>query len=92
MIGVVMGKVKKPYHLDNGKSGISSRVSLFVGDYESIPEDDQVGEGKQYIELKCPLDIFDQLNVNDDVFVEVDDLKTRIKSAMLKTSDGYMPL
>lgn len=92
MIGVVMGKVKKPYRLDNGKSGVSSRVSLFIGNYDSIAEDEQVGEGNQYIEVKCPVNISDQLNVNDELFVELDDGKTRIKSAMLKTSDGYMPL
>lgn len=87
-----MGKFKKPYRLDNGKSGVSSRVSLFIGKYDSVPEDDQVGEGNQYIEVKCPVNISDQLNVNDELFVELDDGKTRIKSAMLKTSDGYMPL
>ena len=87
-----MGKVKRPYRLDSGKSGISCRVSLFIGEYNSVPEDDQVGVGNQYIEVKCPVDISDQLNLNDELFVELDDGKTRIKSAMLKTSDGYMPL
>lgn len=69
MIGVVMGKVKRPYKLDNGKSGVSSRVSLFIGEYNTIPEDEQVGDGNQYIEVKCPADIADQISVNDEIFV-----------------------
>ena len=87
-----MGKVSRPYTLNNGKSGVSCRVSLFIGEYISVPEDEQVGTGNQYIEVKCPVYIAEQLNVNDELFVELDDGKTRIKSAMLKTSDGYMPL
>lgn len=92
MIGTVMGKVRRPYRLDNGKSGVSCRVSLKIGDYVSISEDEQIAEGVQYVEVKCPVTIADQLSVNDDVFLELDDEKTRVKSAMLKTPDGFIPI
>lgn len=87
-----MGKVKKPYHLDNGKSGVSCRISCRIGNYLSILEDEQIGEGVQYIEVRCPVSIADQLSINDDIFLELDDLKTRAKSVLLKTPDGFIPV
>ena len=86
----VVGKVKRPYTL-NGKSRISCRLSLCAGDYLS---DDNAGieaDGVRYIEVWCPVDIADCLRVNDEIFVELDDHLTRIKSAMIKTDGGYVP-
>ena len=54
MVATVMEKIKKPYKLDNGKSGVSCRISLFLGSYDSDSLTETVGEGEQFIEVRCP--------------------------------------
>lgn len=93
MVATVMGKMKKPYKLDNGKSGVSCRISLFIGSYDSDPLTETIGEGEQFIEVRCPEKLADLINVNDELYVELDDGKSRIKSVMAKSSDGsFVPL
>lgn len=93
MIATVMGKFKRPYKLDNGVSGVSGRVSLFLGEYASDSLSGAIGEGEQFIEVKCPEALVDAINVNDELYVELDDKKERIKSALLKTGDKtFTPL
>ena len=95
MKATVVGKLKKPYSID-GKSGISCRVSLFCGEYNSDPVAGSSGEGERYLEVRCPLDIFDSFSLADDVSVELDDKESRIKSAMIKVLVGdkyaYLPI
>lgn len=93
MIATVMGKYKRPYKLDNGASGISCRLSLYVGEFKSDELSGAEGEGEEYIEVKCPVAIADKIHLGDDLSVDLDDGKTRIKSAMLKREDGsFVPL
>lgn len=97
MIVEVVGKSKRPYELEDkqGKiiSGISCRLSLHVGNYESDSSSGIVGEGEQFIELRCPDSIVDQVNIGDTISVELDDKRTRVKSAMLQIeSGGFMPI
>lgn len=87
MVATVMGKVKKPYNID-GKSGTACRLSLFCGEYQSDTLSGAVGCGEQYIEVKCPVGIADQLDIGDDISVELDDGKSRIKSAMIQIDAG----
>ena len=87
MVVTVTGKMKKPYNM-NGKSGISCRVSMCCGEYYNDVLSGQIGEGQQYIEVKCPEKIFDLLALNDEINVELDDGKTRIKDIMVKNPDG----
>lgn len=87
----VVGKVKKPYSIE-GKSGISCRLSLFAGDYYSDKRAGIEGEGVRYLEVRCPVDIADLLRVNDEINAEFDDKETRLKSAMIKTDNGYFRL
>lgn len=87
MIATVMGKFKKPYDV-NGNKGVSARLSLFIGEYQSDALTGAVGEGEQFIEVKCPLMIFDQLHINGEYSFELDDGKTRIKDALVKRDDG----
>lgn len=87
----VVGKVKRPYTLE-GKSGISCRLSLCAGDYYADKSAGIESEGVRYLEVKCPVDIADCLRVNDEIYAEFDDKVTRIKSAMIKTDNGYIPI
>ncbi len=87
MIVTVMGKMKKPYNID-GKSGVSCRLSLSCGEYINDSFTGQTGEGSQFIEVKCPEKIIDQVMINDELSVDLDDGKTRIKDAMFRNSDG----
>ena len=96
MVVTVMGRIKKPYNID-GNSVISSRLSVFCGSYGSDPNSGTVGEGDRFLELRCPLYIFDAVSISDDLSIEVDDKLTRIKSAMIQvdTPDGrkaFIPL
>ena len=88
MIATVMGKYRRPYKLDNGVSGIACRLSLYVGEYKSDELSGAEGEGEEYIAVKCPVVIADKIKLGDDLSVDLDDGKTRIKSAMLKREDG----
>lgn len=88
----VVGKMKKPYNVE-GKKGISYKVSVFCGDYETDSFTGQVGEGGQYSEFKCPESVYESVMLNDELYIDVDDKKERIKSAMMKNSDGsYSPI
>ena len=87
MVCTVVGKIKKPYNID-GNSGVSSRLSLFLGDYQSDSLTGSEGVGEQYIEVKCPVGIADQLEVGDDISVELDDKRLRIKSCMIQIDAG----
>lgn len=97
MIVKVVGKLKRPYELtdNNGKtkSGISCRLSLYVGEYDTDAEEKIEGEGHQYVELRCPEQIADGVSIGDTLAVDLDDKKTRIKSAMVQIDGGgFMPL
>ena len=87
MVATVVGKFKKPYNID-GNSGISCKLSLFLGEYQNDPLTGSEGVGDQYIEVKCPVSIADQVDVADDISVELDDKRTRIKSAMIQIDAG----
>lgn len=87
MIATVMGKFSKPYEI-NGNKGVSARLSLFVGEYKSDPLTGAVGEGEQFVEVKCPLTFFDKIVVNGEYSFELDDGKTRIKDVLVKRDDG----
>ena len=95
MICDVVGKLKKPYEVKEmgaTNSGITCRLSLHVGKYVSN-SDDVVACGEQYIEIRCPESIFDQVNVGDVLSVEADDKLYRIKSAMLQVDNGgFLPI
>ena len=97
MICEVVGKSKRPYELtdDRGKtrSGISCRLSVHVGAYEVDPTNNVLGEGEQFSEYRCPENVSDGVSVGDTVSVELDDKKTRIKSAMVQIDGGgFMPV
>lgn len=97
MIVEVVGKSKRPYELQDSqgkiRNGVSCRLSLHVGTYENDSSSGVVGEGNQFIELRCPDSIIDQVNVGDTISIDLDDKKTRIKSAMLQVeSGGFMPI
>ena len=47
MIATVMGKFKKPYEV-NGNKGVSARLSLFAGEYQSDPLTDQIVVNGEY--------------------------------------------
>lgn len=87
MVVTVVGKMKKPYNID-GKQGISCRLSLSCGEYRDDPLTGQSGEGQQFIEVKCPEKIADILMINDEINVELDDGKSRVKDIMIKNPDG----
>lgn len=87
MIATVMGKFKKPYEV-NGNKGVSARLSLFAGEYQSDALTGAVGEGEQFIEVKCPLPLFDQIVVNSEYKFDLDDGKTRVKDVLVKREDG----
>ena len=87
----VVGKVKKPYSID-GKDGISCRLSLCAGDYYADESAGIEAECVRYLEVRCPVDIADLLRVNDEIYAEFDDKATRLKSAMIKTDNGYIPI
>jgi len=87
VVVTVMGKMKKPYNI-NGKSGVSCRLSLSCGEYLDDPLTGQTGEGQQFIEVKCPEKIADILMINDEINVNLDDGKTRIKDVMIRNDDG----
>lgn len=96
MICEVVGKSKRPFEMQDQsgriRNGISCRISLHVGTYES-DVDGAVGVGEQYIELRAPESIADQVNVGDTISIDLDDKKTRIKSAMLQVDNGgFMPI
>lgn len=89
---VIVGKQKKPYDFD-GKKGISCKVSIYINDYLTDTSNGVLGEGRRYVELRCPVFICDALKIEDSVFIETDDDLTRIKSCMIKTDDGgYFPV
>lgn len=97
MIVEVVGKSKKPYELtdQNGKlrKGTSCRLSVHVGHYDSDPENGVFGDGELFIELKAPDSIIDNVSVGDTLSVDLDDKRTRIKSAMLQVDNGgFMPI
>ena len=98
MICEVVGRSKKPYEIKDEmtgavKRGISCRVSVRVGSYDDDPDNSVFGEGFQYVELRCPENILDNISVGDTIHVDLDDRKTRIKSAMLQVDNGgFMPL
>ena len=87
MVATVVGKIKKPYNID-GKSGISCKLSLFLGEYQNDPLTGSEGVGEQYIEVKCPVVISDQLEVGDDISVALDDKCLRIKSCFIQIDSG----
>lgn len=87
MIATVMGKYSKPYDV-NGNKGVSYRVSLFAGEYQSDPLTGAVGEGEQFIEVKCPPSIFEKITINGEYSFGLDDGKTKIKDALIKREDG----
>lgn len=97
MIVEVVGKSKKPYELteQNGtiRKGISCRISIHVGSYESDPEKGIFGDGDSYLELKVPESILDNVSIGDTLSIDLDDKKTRVKSAMLQVDNGaFMPI
>lgn len=98
MICEVVGRSKKPYEIRDEmtgitKKGISCRVSVRVGPYDVDPANSVFGEGFQYVELRCPENIFDNISVGNTIHVDLDDRKTRIKSAMLQVDNGgFMPI
>ena len=87
MIATVMGKYSKPYEV-NGKKGVSARLSLYVGDYQSDALSGAVGEGEQFIEVKCPLSLFGDIKVSSEYNFNLDDGKTRIKDVLVRREDG----
>lgn len=92
MIATVMGKYSRPYEI-NGNKGVSSRLSLFVGEYQSDPLTGAVGEGEQFIEVKCPLPFFEKISINGEYNFDLDDGKTRVKDAFVKREDGsFIPI
>ena len=92
MIATVMGKFSKPYDVD-GNKGVSYRVSLFAGEYQSDSLTGSVGEGEQFIEVKCPLSVFEKIDINGEYSFDLDDGKTKIKDALIKRGDGsFVPL
>lgn len=97
MIVEVVGKSKRPYEMtdQNGKvrKGLSCRISLRVGTYASDPDNGIYGDGYSYIELRCPESIVDNVSCGDTLSIDMDDKKTRIKSAMLQIENGsFMPI
>ena len=97
MICVVVGKLKKPYEVTDErgrtKSGISCRLSLSVAPYENDPSNGVFGEGEQFVEYRCPENIVDAVDLGNTLSVELDDKKTRIKSAMIKVGENsFMPI
>lgn len=97
MICEVVGKSKRPYELQDERgqrrSGISCRLSVHVGTYEADATQSIIGEGEQFAEYRCPETIVDGVSVGDTLAVELDDKKTRIKSAMVQIDGGgFMPL
>ena len=97
MIGTVVGKYKKLYDFTDQKSGkqvhgMTVLISLGFGVYEN-GTDVLLCEGERFSELKCSEKILDSLAVGDIVYVELDDKKTRVKSAMLKIDDNsFVPI
>ena len=92
MVATVMGIFKKPYKLDNGVSGVACRVSFHVGEYRADPTNGEYAEGDQFIEVKCPQKIADRLQVNEEYYIDLDDGKSKMKSAMIRSGDGFIPL
>lgn len=97
MICNVVGKSKRPYEMQDNqgktRTGVSCRLSLHVGKYETDELAGAVGDGEQYIELRCPESIVEQVNIGDVISIDLDDKKTRIKSAMLQVDNGgFMPI
>lgn len=93
MICEVVGKVKRPYELENGKKGISCRLSVHIGQYVEDKSAGIEAEGEQFAEYRCSDSIADLLKVGDTIFAELDDMKTRIKSVMVKNEDGsFFPI
>lgn len=98
MICEVVGKIKKPYEVKDVKTGevnkgISCRLSLHVEPYENNPREQIYGEGDQFVELRCPENICDGVEIGNTISAELDDKKTRIKSAMLQVDNGgFMPI
>lgn len=97
MIVEVVGKVKRPYELtdQNGvlRKGMSCRLSVHVGSYETDVENGVFGSGEMYFEVKASEAIFDNVTVGDTLSIDLDDKKTRIKSAMLQVDNGaFMPV
>ena len=91
MLVKVVGKIKRPYSYQ-GKNRISCRLSLCCGDYCADKSSDIEAEGLRYVEVFCPVEIFDCLCVNDEIFAVFDDDVTRLKDAMIKTDSGYVPI
>ena len=89
MIATVMGKFSKPYDV-NGNKGVSYRVSIFGGEYQSDSLTGAVGEGEYFLEVKCPPDIFKALKVNGEYRLDLDDGKGKIKDALGIREDGSL--
>lgn len=88
MVATVVGILKKPYRLDNGKSGVSCRVSLHLGEYIADRVNNDFAAGEHFIEVKSSVKLADVLNINDVIYVELDDDQSRLKSALLRNNDG----
>lgn len=83
----IVGKMKKPYNVD-GKKGVSYKLSVCCGEYETDSFSGQVGEGAQYFELRCAESVYESVMLNDELYIDTDDKRERIKSAMMKNPDG----
>ena len=98
MVCTLVGKVKKAYSLTDEKTGgtkkgMSCRLSLHVDPYENNPKEQIYGEGDRFIELRCPENICDAVEVGNTLSVETDDKITRVKSVMVQIDGGgFMPL
>ena len=84
----ILGFGARPYDF-NGHQGTSYKVSVCLGEYPVKHSEGIVGQGVKYAEYKCSKNIFDSLSVGYRVRLELDDSNSRIKSAYLKTDEGY---
>jgi len=84
----VMGFGARPYDF-NGRQGTSYKISVSLGDYPVDNSKNIVGQGLKLAEYKCSEKVFRAIKVGYNVALELDDSNSRVKSAMLKTDDGY---
>lgn len=91
MLCTVMGLQSKPYEV-NGSRGVSYRVSLFGGQYESDSLSGAVGVGDLFFEVKCPANFFNALEVNKEYSFDFDDKRTRIKNVLESKDGAFYPV
>ena len=94
----VMGFGSRPYSFDDSKGkhleGVTCKISVRIGEYPNDKDLGMIGVGYRYCEYKCSDVLVGAVQQGDFLFIEVDDLNTKIKSALLLDSQTgfYMPI